>query len=259
MTELESTRQEFSHEQLGRLHGVTQQVEKICRSQLWIYLDAMAPLFRPRRVLGNHMEGSDKERVTNADQNFAEFRDVYLKACGRPFDLRKELTDPLESVPTQLQLHAWEYSHEIRSEQERKTIQVTSPLTWVLTYNSTYHYSMIRQLVISKQDMDAESVRSFLERATLMYVMFSRLPELAKLFEGLRFRVEVRRSPQFGELPLITLSAPVSTIRPSDELLLRAQQFTGRSDFVEVVDLDEATKIADPLQEEIATILKAAE
>ena len=78
-----------------------------------------------------------------------------------------------------------------------------------------------------KQERDAESVRSFVLRASLMYVMFSRLPELTTLFEGLRYHMEVRRSALFGELPLITLSAPFKTIRPNDDLLLRAEQFTG--------------------------------
>src|SRR5271169_4126377 len=88
----------LTHEQLPHLHNVTSEVAKICRGQLRTYLDALAPLFRPRRVLGNHMEGAGKESVTGADQTFAELRETYFKACGRPFDLRKELPTPLESV-----------------------------------------------------------------------------------------------------------------------------------------------------------------
>ncbi len=258
MTESTSAGQEFSSEQLGRLHGITSQVEKTCQTQLRSYLDAMAPLFRPRRILGNHMEGAGKENVSSADQALNELREVYLKACGRPFDLRKELAVPLESVPTQLQLHQWEYLHEIATEKERRVIKVTAPLTWVLTFNSTYSYSMVRQVVAGKQERDAESVRSFVLRASLMYVMFSRLPELRTLCEGLRYRVQVLKSPQFGELPLVTLSAPFATIRPGDDLLLRAEQFTGRSDFVEVIDMEQATTIVDPLMEQVSSSLQSA-
>ena len=255
MTESASAGQEFSSEQLGRLHGVTQRVEKLCRAQLWSYLDALAPLLRPRRVLGNHMEGAGKETVANADQSLHELREVYFKACGRPFDLRKELPVPMESVPTQLQLHQWEYLHEIHAEGERRTIKVISPLTWVLSYNSTYNYAMVRQLVAEKQERDAESVRSFVLRASLMQVMFSRLPELKTLFEGLRYRMEVKRSAQLGEVPLVTLSAPFETVRPSDELLLRAEQFTGRSDFVEVIDVEKIASFPDSLLTQVAGIL----
>lgn len=258
MTESASAGQEFSSEQLGRLHGITQRVEKVCRSQLWNYLDALAPLFRPRRILGNHMEGAGKESVSNADQALNELREVYFKACGRPFELRKELAVPLESLPMQFQLHQWEYLHEIHAEGERRTIKVISPLTWVLSYNSTYNYAMVRQLVAERQERDAESVRSFVLRASLMHVMFSRLPELKTLFEGLRYRVEVKRSVQLGELPLVTLSAPFQTIRPGDDLLLKAEQFTGRSDFVEVIDVEQATRIKDPLLAQLSGILDAA-
>jgi hypothetical protein len=250
--------QQFSLEQLGRLHRITQQVEKTCRTQLRAYLDALAPLFRPRRVLGNHMEGSGKETVTGSDQNLADLRDVYFKACGRPFDLRKELPVPLESVPSQIQLHEWEYTHNIQTERERMTINVVAPLTWVLAFPSAYTYSMVRQVVTGQQERDAESLRSFVLRASLMHLMFSRLPELTTLFEGLRYRVEIRKSPQLGDLPLVTVSAPIATHRPSDDLLLLAVRFTGRSGFVEVVDPEQAAQISDPLQSQIVKILEAA-
>ena len=147
MTESQLDGRQFSQAQLGRLHGITQQIEKICRGQLRTYLDALAPLFRPRRLFGNHMEGPGKETVPNADQNLNDLREVYFKACGRPFDLRKELPIPLESVPTQIQLHEWEYSHDVQTERERATINITAPLTWVLAYPSPHSYSMVRQLV----------------------------------------------------------------------------------------------------------------
>jgi len=244
----------LTHEQLPRLHNVTSEVAKICRGQLRTYLDALAPLFRPRRVLGNHMEGAGKESVTGADQTFAELRETYFKACGRPFDLRKELPTPLESVGTQIGLYEWEYLYEVRSERETRSIAVVSPLTWVLAYPSTYAPSMMRQVVAGKQERDAEGVRSFVLRACLMQLQFAKLPELASLFEGLRYRIEVRKSPQLGDLPLVTVSAPIRTVRPGDDLLLTATGLSGRTGFEEVIDEDEAANIADPLQ---ALILRA--
>jgi len=255
MNELTGAGQPISPEQLGHLHGITQQVEKVCRTQLRSYLDAMAPLFRPRRILGNHMEGSGKESVSGADQNLNDLREVFFKACERPFHLRKELPVPLESVPTQLELNEWEYTYNIQSGRD---ITVVAPLTWVLAYPSAYTHSMVRQFVASKQDRDTEGVRSFVLRASLMHLMFVKLPDLKQLFEGLRYRVEVRRSPLLGDLPFVTLSAPVTTVRPSDELLSRAATLSGRSGFVEVVDPEQAARINDPLQAEISQILESA-
>lgn len=259
MTASEAVNRQFSPEQLGRLHKITQQVEKICRAQLQEYLEALAPLFRPRRLLGDHMEGAGKESVAYADKNFNELREIYFKACSRPFDLRKELVSPLESVSTQIQLNEWEYSHEVQTESERKSINVTAPLTWVLSYPSAYSHNMVRQFVTSKQERDPESVSDFVLRASLMHLMFVRLPELTTLFAGLRYKVEVRKSPQLGDLPLVTVSAPVATVLPPDDLLLLAAAFSGRSGFVEVIDPEQAMSIPDPLEDQIAKIVEAAD
>lgn len=258
MTESQVASRQFSREQLGRLHGITQQVERICRSQLQAYLDALAPLFRPRRLLGNHMDGAGKESVANVDQNFNELRETYFKACGRPFDLRKELPTPLESVPTQIQLHEWEYEYEVQTERELKTINITSPLTWVLAYPSAYSHNMLRGLIAAKQERDLEGLRTFVLRTSLMHLMFARLPDLTTLLEGLRYKIEIRKSPRLGDLPLVTISAPVTTVLPTDDLLLLAASFSGRAGFVEVVDPDQARSIPDPLQDQITKILESA-
>jgi len=248
----------LTHEQLPRLHNLTAEVQKICRGQLRSYLDTLAPLFRPRRVLGERMEGAGKESVVGADQTFAELREIYFKACGRPFDLRKELTSPLESVGTQLGLYEWEYVYEVRTERETRAITVVSPLTWVVAYPSTYSLSMLRQVMAGKQERNADGVQSFVLRACLMHLQFGKLPELKTLFEGLRYRVEVRKSPQLGELPLVTVSAPIRTVRPADDLLVTATALSGRAGFEEVMDDEQAANIADPLQQQILKVLDSA-
>ena len=255
MSQPADTISSLTHDQLPHLHSLTAEVQKICRGQLRKYLDALAPLFRPRRVLGEHMEGAGKESVVGADQTFAELRETYFRACGRPFDLRKDLPLPLESVGTQIGLYEWEYAYEVRGERESRSISIVSPLTWVLAYPSTYSLSMLRQVIAGKQERNAEGVQSFVLRSCLMALQFAKLPELQSLFEGLRFRVEVRKSPQLGELPLVTVSAPIRTIRPADDLLLAATGLSGRTGFEEVIDDYQAAHISDPLQAQIRKIL----
>lgn len=248
--------QQFTRDELARLHTVTSEIVNICRGQLRGYLDGLALLFRPRRILGNHVDGAGKETVTGADQNLAELRETYFKACGRPFDLRRELNAPIEAPPTQIQLYEWEYLHEIRTERDRKTVTIVRPLTWVLAYPSTYSLSMVRQVVAGKQERDAESIHSFVLRACLMSLLFTKLPELLKLFDGLRFIVEVQKSPQLGDAPFVTVSAPVQTIRPSDDLILTATGLSGRTSFVEVVDEQQARHLSDPLRDRILRVFE---
>lgn len=247
--------EEIKTDQLLQLHDVTRDVAKFCGTQLRGYLDALAPLFRPRRILGDHMEGYARETVVGEDQTLAELKELYLSVCSRPFDLRRELAVPLESVSTQIQLHEWEYVHEAVTARERKQLTVVSPLAWVLTYPSTYSLSMMRQVLAGKQERDSESVRAFVLRACLMHVMFLKQPGLKSLVEGLRYKVEVRRSPQMGDLPLVTLVAPLSTMRLSDEHLLVATGLSGRAVFQEVLDRRKSRKISDPFEEQISAIL----
>jgi len=48
-------------EQLLHLHTLTKDLSKLCQKQLRGYLDGMALLFRPRRMLGDAMEGAERE------------------------------------------------------------------------------------------------------------------------------------------------------------------------------------------------------
>ena len=116
---------------------------------------------------------------------------------------------------------------------------------------------MLRQVVAGKQERDPEGVRSFVLRACLMHQVFTKVPGLSALFEGLRYRVEIRKSPQLGELPLVTISAPVTTIRPSDDIVLIAAGLSGRSVFDEVIDEHQAAHVPDPLQAQILKVIDA--
>jgi hypothetical protein len=257
MNRPEGQTQVLNVEQLLHLHNLTKDVSTLCEKQLRTYLEALAPLFRPRRVLGEHIEGTGRESVVGADQNLAELRDTYQRVSGRPFDLRRELATPLESVSTQIQLYEWEYVQEVRSERDRRNITVKSPLTWVLCYPSTYSLSMLKQVLAGRQDRNPESVRAFVLRACIMNLLFSKQPALSSLFEGLRYHVEVRKSPQLGELPLVTVSAPLRTMRPPDDLVLVAAGVAGGNVFEEVLDLDGARNMPDPLREQALGILRA--
>src|SRR5262249_60017685 len=92
-------------EQLLHLHTLTKEVAKFCQKQLRGYLDTLALLFRPRRILSEAIEGGEKESVGGSDKTLAELRELYRRTALRPFDLRPELSVPLESISTQMQLH----------------------------------------------------------------------------------------------------------------------------------------------------------
>jgi hypothetical protein len=245
-------------EQLLALHSLTKDVAKLCQKQLRTYLETTAVLFRPRRILGDAIEGSERDVAGGGlpERNAAELRDLYHAIALRPFDLRPELKFPVESISTQFQLNEWEYLHTTKTDRGWQSIKVTTPLTWVISYASPYSLSILRQVLAGKEQRDPDAVRAFVLRACLMHLQIAKLPGLTELFNGLRFRIETRRSPELGDLPLITVSAPFSTLRPPDELVTIASGLAGGASFAEVLDLESVRSIKDPLREELAEILK---
>lgn len=244
-------------EQLLHLHTLTKDVSKFCQKQLRGYLDTTALLFRPRRILGNAIEGTERDSVVSSEQTAAELRDLYRRVAVRPFDIRPELTFPLESISTQIQLYDWEYLHQAKTDRGWRAIRVTAPLTWLITYSSPYSLHMLRQALAGREERNPEAVRAFVLRACVMYLHFTKFPAIADLLAGLRYRVEIQRSPELGDLPLVTLSAPFSTMRPPDHLVNVASGLAGGDHFAEVLDLDSVRTFPDPFRQEIASILSA--
>ncbi len=246
---------ELEPAKLLSLHGLTKEVSQACLRHLKGHVEAMAPLFRPRRYLGDHMDGTGKEGVPSADRNLADLQELYARVALKPFDLRPELRTPLESVNTQFQFDEWEYAHAAQTDQGWQSIRVTAPLTWVLSYGSPYSLTTLRGVVTGSGQRDDEAVRAFVLHACLMHELFAKVPVLSDLLGGLRYKVEVRKSPQLGELPLVTISAPFRTFRPPDKLVALASGLAGGASFSEVLDIDSVQNLSDPLRDETLEIL----
>jgi hypothetical protein len=238
------------------LHGLTKEISQASLRHLKAQVDALAPLFRPRRFLGDHIEAAGKEAVPSADRNLADLRELYAHVAVKPFDLRPEIRVPIESVSTQLQFDEWEYTHAIESDRGWQSIRVTSPLTWVVSYATSYSLTTLRSVVAGSGQRDVDAVRAFVLRACLISELFSKIPPMADLLAALRYKVEVRKSPQLGDLPLITISAPFKTFRPADKLVMMAAGLAGGASFAEVLDVESVRALSDPLRDEALGILK---
>jgi hypothetical protein len=243
-------------EKLLSLHGLTKEVSQVCLRHLKGQIEAMAPLFRPRRFLGDHIDGIGKEAVPSADRNLADLQQLYARVAIKPFDLRPELRTPLESVATQLQFEEWEYTHAAETERGWQSIRLTAPLTWLISYGSPYSLATLRGVVAESGRRDAHAVQAFVLHACLMYELFAKIPALTDLLAGLRYSVEVRKSPQLGDLPLVTVSAPFRTFRPADKLVAMASGLAGGASFSEVLDVESVRNLSDPLRDEIVGLIQ---
>jgi hypothetical protein len=202
------------------------------------------------------MEGTGKEVSPTGDRNFADLSALYGRVAVRPFDLRPELRTPLESVPTHFQFDEWEYTQAVETSRGWQSIRVTTPLTWVFSFSSSYSFSALRGVVTGNGQRDAEALRSYVLRACLMHELFSKIPALPDLLAGLRYKMELRTSPQLGNLPLVTISAPFKTLRPADNVVAMASGLAGGDSFAEVLDLESVRALSDPLRDETFKILR---
>src|SRR5262245_30419022 len=107
MNEFSNTSRGLNIEQVLRLHNLTKDVSQFYERQLRTFLDTLGPLFRPRRLLGPHVEGSGYETPQSADKNAMELKELFARVCARPIDINKQFTTPIESISTQLQVYPW--------------------------------------------------------------------------------------------------------------------------------------------------------
>jgi hypothetical protein len=202
------------------------------------------------------MEGAGREGAIGTDQHAADLRELYRRVALKPFDLRTELPNTLESVATTFHLHEWEYLHPTQTERGWQSIRISTPLSWVLTYASPYSMSTLRDVMGGNAQRDGEAVRAFVFRACVMHEFFRKTPSITELLSALRYRVEVKNSPQFGELPFVTVSAPFRTFRPSDNLVAVAAGMAGAQAFAEILDVESVKSLSDPLKDEALRVLE---
>jgi hypothetical protein len=125
---------------------------------------------------------------------------------------------------------------------------MTSPVRWVVSFNSGYTLAQFRQAVLTKGDRRPEHVRQFVVNALATQLMVTHTPGLGALFADLRYEVQTHSAPDLPTLPLTTITSGLPSFRPSDELILGATSFSGVPAFVELIDIDAIAQVQDPLK-----------
>lgn len=246
----------YSTKRLLVLRKLTRAVADLLRGQLREYLTTLAPLLRPKIILGEFVQGGSKESVKGAEAAFKELQTLYeALASSRTFNLARDLRPPLEVQSSVLELAPVEYSHAIKTDRDSKTVTVTSPLRWVATY-SGFGLKRLRDLLAEKTRTTNE-----LEQCVLHYLFMNlvvtKQTGVIKMLEGLHFSLAPGRLPGLGELPIIFVTADVPTIRPPDEVILESTEISGTDAFEEVVDLEQIVSIRDHLQQRLMEVAKS--
>jgi hypothetical protein len=237
------------------LRKLTRAIADVVRAQMTEYLATLAPLLRPKMVLGDYVEGGSKESTRRADKAFKELQALYEKvASTKPYNLSRELTLPLRLAGTGLEITAVDSPHVVQSGSESRTIMVRSPLTWTLTYAG---YAPTRMPDLLKAKLRAgDELTQLVVSYLLMHVVTTNSPGLMHMFEALHFPITTTTTDEFGPLPITRIGVGISTERPSDDVILQSAELTGMDAFEEVVNVDDLAQLRDPLKERLLQIAR---
>jgi hypothetical protein len=237
------------------LRKLTRAIGDSVRAQMTEYLATLAPLLRPKMVLGDYVEDGSKESTRRSDKAYKELQALYEKvAATKPYNLPRELTPPLRLSGSGLEITAVDTPHIIQSGSESRTIMVRSPLTWTLTYGG-YAPTKLPELLKTKLRAGEELTQLVLSYL-MMHVVVTNSPGLMQTFEALHFPITTTTLPEFGPLPITRIGVAIATIRPSDAVILESAELTGMDAFEEIVNVDDLAKLRDPLKEKLLDIAR---
>lgn len=248
---------QFDISRLLVLRKLTRAVAELLGGELRAHLATLAPLLHPRTVLGEYVRGPVKQSVKGEHEAYEQLRGMYAPlAAAAPFNLRRDLEAPVDLASVQPELTPAEYSHVARGGQETKTISVTSPLKWALSF-SGFSPKRLRELLANQKTLTGNEIGQCVLQGLLLQVTLSRRPGLTELLQGLRYSVVTGRAEGLGELPVTYLECPVRTVLPGDDVIIQSTEISGAPVFEEVVNLDDIAGLADPLRERLCDLARS--
>jgi hypothetical protein len=245
----------YSIQHLLALRKLTRGMADLLRGQMKELLSTLAPLFHPKIVFGNYVDGESYGTSRTGDKAFKEFQELYRTiGQSRLYNLPLEFKSPLEVINPQLEMTPLEYTHVAMIGNESKTIAVTSPLKWVLTYGG-FSPGRLKALLAGRKQTGDE-LQQFVLHYLMMHIVVSKQVGVSQILKALHFPLSTECSPEFGDLPVTYVSSAISTMRPPDDVIVESTEVSGMSAFEEIVQLEDVDKLRDPLKEQLLEITK---
>jgi hypothetical protein len=234
------------------LRKLTRAIADAARSQLTDYLNTLTPLLQPSGVLGDYVQGAQKEPVLKAEQAFKDLKALYEAiATVKPLNLRRDLSPPFSFSNLTLEITPLDYVHVAQTEAGPRSITVRSPLTWTLTYAG---FSPKRMQEVLDQNVRGDELQKAILSYLIIHVVTRYRPGVTKILDGLHFPVTTTTVPEFGELPITRIGIGIATHRPSDDVVVESAELTGMDTFEEVVNAEDVARLPDPFKERLTEI-----
>jgi len=234
---------------------LTRAITDIVRVQMTTYLKTLSPLVRPKAVLGDYVQGGPKEPSRRSDKAFADLQALYdAVAPARPYNLPRELSNPLSMASPGLEITPVDYVHVAQDAGTTRKIKVRRPLTWVLTY-ADYPPTRLQDLLDAKA-RSIEELQRFVLHYLVMHIAATTDQGLREVFEALHFPLTTAKVAQFGELPITQIGIGITTTRPSDALVIESAELTGMDVFEEVVKVEDIARLEDSLKTRLLDVAR---
>ncbi len=240
-------------ERLLELRRVTSALASELEAELRGHLETLAPLLRPKVLLGDFIAGQSAESRPDAQAAFQALGDTWARVAPKPFRLLQRLDSPIPAIRVRLELHTLE---DVVDVAPGKRLAIASPFTWVLTYPGACSPRSLRRMLAGDEVRNEDEIRQFVLHGCILAALIERSPGLVSLLGALRFRLEARKLDGFGELPIAVVSSEIPSTRPSSRVMLDAADLAGQSSFREVIDVPLARELADPLRARIDAALQ---
>jgi hypothetical protein len=246
----------FSTKRMIALRKLTRAVAGCLTAQLREHLEAIGPQLRPRAVLGDYVE-SVRDQVRGGEAAFKDLQTLYEKVGGpRKFDFAQTLERPLELGASTVEIAPVEYAHVARLDKESKTVLITAPLRWTLTYEG-FSPKQFEKLRSDSTRTSSREIFDFYLHYIVLSIVANHQPRLMRLLDTLHFPVSSGTRSDLGELPLTFISSKISTLRPPDEVIIENTEISGVNVFEEVVNVEDLLKLRDPLRDKLLELAKA--
>jgi hypothetical protein len=238
-------------QELPELRRKTDAVSRFLKQQIAGHLETLRPLLSPERVFGKYAGG--KSEAAGAERALEELKKNYKAFTRKPYDLSDTFdTSWLGLVGSSLELHPWEYAHDVQG----KPITMTSPLRWVINYRTNYNLIQVKSALAGKETVRPEYLRLFVVNALVLQLLLAQNPGLVQLFADLRYELKTETPADLSGLPVVAIASNLPSFRPPDDMISAATAFSGVPAFIELIDLNSVHTAKDTLRERLESLMR---
>jgi hypothetical protein len=236
----------ITRDQLRNLRRATRGVSVDLDKELKGFLETLAPVVRPKRLLGDLISGESTETYPDSQKDFSELQDLYKRVCERPFRLRPSLPKPIPAIRVRLETYPWEEVWEPPS--GGQPLAIVSPFAWTLTYPGACSLHELRRMLAGEEAKDETKIQQFVLNGCILHMLIERTPGFGNILGGLRYDVETRRARDLGEVPIPVVCSVIRSVRPAADVMMDAAADAGVDQFEEVIDPRALDTLEDPLR-----------